>query len=342
MPTFLNPGVDIGSLGDPFSSTLFSSITLKDTYMEYFENYLLTVYPLLPLYPITTLREIYTAFWRNLSPNTSAELLVLILAILYAGAANMNFPNTDSAFIQDMYDKVIGALDLSTYHVISSTNSLCLLYGIIIMNTFRASHLSPFTSFGFLPFAIRFAQSLRLNISQEADSSVDTESHKRLWWHLVFMDTESTIASGLQGIIRPQKMQPPAIDNALTGSGKASPAPMAIAMQGHWEFVHRMQIWLERKPEQHEIIHFGRIIEHLLDILPNGDGSEWTSLYLRMLVDRAYCMLGLRFWQLEQFKGTGCHSEVVRLVKSLFIICNTLILAPQNCSILSSKISSPC
>ena len=87
---------------------------------------------------------------------------------------------------------------------------------------------------------------------------------------------------------------------------------MTLAMQGQWELAHRMHIWFERMPDQHEILHFSRTIERLQDLLDKDEGSDWARIYLKLQVDRAYCMLGLRFWQLEQFKETACHSEVVK------------------------------
>ena len=87
---------------------------------------------------------------------------------------------------------------------------------------------------------------------------------------------------------------------------------MMLAMKGHWLWAQRMQKWSQASPDQDEVIRFKRDTEHLLEVLGDAQEHEWSRVYLEMQIDRAYCMLGLRFWQLEQFKGTGCRSEVVR------------------------------
>ena len=140
----------------------------------------------------------------------------------------------------------------------------------------------------------------------------------RLWWHLVFLDVESTIASGLPAIISSgshnTNMPSIAWSDTVVGDEGNTLSSMMIAMQGHREWAYRMQIWYERKPQQHEIAYFNKIIDSLLKMVGDDHESEWARVYLEMLVDRAYCMLGLRFWQLDLFKGMDCHSEVVRYV----------------------------
>jgi hypothetical protein len=189
-----------------------------------------------------------------------------------------------------------------------------LLQGVLIMNTFRAGHHAPFAAYGFLPTTIRFAQAMRLHI--DCNTTPTQEARRRLWWHLVFLDVESTIASGLPAIINPgvHTVQLPSVfcDYSTTECESDTPSAMMIAMQGHWEWANRMQIWYGKKPEQHEIVHFSKIIERLFETIGEDKESQWASIYLKLLVDRAYCMLGLRFWQLDQFSGTGCNSEVVK------------------------------
>jgi len=188
------------------------------------------------------------------------------------------------------------------------------------MNTFRASQFAPFGAFSFLPFAIRSAQTLQLHTGRKVGDEGELAAGRRLWWHLLYLDVESTIGSGLQSIIRPNGYDiqlPPALPIQPIISSEDSNSPqesslVMVAMQGHWELAHRMHIWFERMPDQHEIVHFSRIIQRLQDILIKGEENEWAHIYLGLQVDRAYCMLGLRFWQLEQFKETTCHSDVVR------------------------------
>ncbi|RFU29504.1 hypothetical protein B7463_g6843, partial [Scytalidium lignicola] len=335
-PTSDYPFIPISSFGEAFLSTIWAKLPPQDICQPFFESFTITIHPAIPVFHIPALRQAYSKFWDNLSPGTSAERLLLILAILYTGAANSSSLESSgqSSVIYELYDELAQKLDISSYYVTPSPSSIMLLQGILIMNTFRASHLAPFTAYGLLPWSIRFAQSLQLHVSQNIRNDVDKEAHRRLWWHLVYLDVESTIATGLPAIIfsGSHTTEKPSIisDDTIMRSEANAPSPMMVAMQGHWEWAHRMQIWFERKPEQHEIIHFSRVIENLLKIIGEGTESEWAHVYLEMLIDRAYCMLGLRFWQLDLFKRMDCRSEVVRTSRSFLENFLKLAILSQN------------
>lgn len=249
-------------------------------------------------------------------------MLLLILAITYTGAtASCRIEASAlSTTLYELYNQLAHELDISSYYVTQSPSAIMLLQGVLIFNTVRASSLAPFRAYGFLPAAIRFAQSLELDVDHTRGNYVDQEAKRRLWWHLVYLDEESTIASGLPPIIalgshttrRPSMLWASTI-TAVRGDAAS---PMTIAMCGHWEWTHHMQVWLQRKPEQHEIVQFNQIIENLLNMIGAGRESEWAYTYLQMLIDRAYCMLGLRSWQLDLFKGIGCHCEVIKYAHS--------------------------
>lgn len=314
------PFVPINSLGDAFVSSVFFKLPSQDECQPLFEHFILTIHPTIPVCSIPTLRTTYSKFWSDLSPNTSAEVLLMVSAILYTSTSNSTGLETNprSLALYELYSELARALDLSSYYATPSPSSIMLLQGVVIMNTFRAGHLAPFTAFGFLPLAIRFAQFLRLHVDQTTGSDVDRDVQRRLWWHLVFLDVESTIASGLPAIIssgsHTTNMPSIAWSDAVVGDEGNTLSSMMIAMQGHREWAYRMQIWYERKPGQNEIAYFNKIIDSLLKMVGDDHESEWARVYLEMLVDRAYCMLGLRFWQLDLFKGMDCHSEVMRYV----------------------------
>jgi hypothetical protein len=141
----------------------------------------------------------------------------------------------------------------------------------------------------------------------------------------VFLDIESTIATGLPPIIHrtgyTTQLPSPINDGTISlGAGFASVltpgdfSPMMIAMQGHFQWAQTMQAWFEKLPSQDELDAFRSLLNGLIDLLPdNSDpNNRWARLYLQMQVDRVYCMLGPRFWQPDQYKGIGCHSEVVK------------------------------
>lgn len=296
----------------------------QDMCQPFFDNFLVSVHSAVPICHKPTLRREYTEFWQNLSPDTPVESLVQILGVLYTGAANSTSVDdiAQSMSLYCIYEEIFRLVDLSAFY--PSRSSLQLLQGFVLLNTFRACQFPPFSAFGFLPQAIRFGQSLRLHVDLEQGDPVQIDVRRRLWWHLVFLDIESTIASGLQGVIRSDghNVKLPRIvcdegdleDDVFPRSSRTAnqALPMMLAMHGQRLWAQSMQKWSEALSDEEEVLNFKRRIEHLLESLGQSQEDEWPCTYLNMLIDRAYCMLGLRFWQLEQFKGTDCQSEVVR------------------------------
>lgn len=296
----------------------------QDMCQRFFDNFLLSIHPAIPICHVPTLGREYTEFWQNLSQDTPVESLVQILGVLYTGAASSTSVDdiAQSISLYSIYEEVFRLVDLSAFYPTKS--SLQLLQGFVLLNTFRVCHFAPFSAFGFLPQAIRFGQSLRLHVDPEHGDPVQIDVRRRLWWHLVCLDVESTVASGLQGVIRSDghNVKLPRIicdqegleDEVFSRSScTASQAlPMMLAMHGQRLWAQSMQKWSEALSDEEEVLHFKRSIEHLLELLGHSKEDEWPCTYLKMLIDRAYCMLGLRFWHLEQFKGTDCQSEVVR------------------------------
>ena len=321
---FPKSGIRISGLGEWFTSVLTPQLPPRDTCQRLFDHFLFSIHPVSPVCHLPTLRQEYVEFWINLSPDTSIDCLVQVLAVLYTGAANSSSASdiAQSSSLHRLYEAALRAVDFDAYRITST--SIRLLQGFVIMSTFRASRHSPFLAFGFLPRAIRFAQSLRLHVEQRIGSPIELEVRRRLWWHLMSLDVESTFASGLQGIVRPDGYTtglPSVIcDEAIVDdevfpllAGVSRPlSPMMVAMQGHWQWTQRMQIWFEGMPDQNEVIRFSGLIENFLGLIRDCEENEWPCTFLKMQIDRAYCVLGLRFWQLDLFKGTDCHSEVIR------------------------------
>ena len=193
------------------------------------------------------------------------------------------------------------------------------------MNTFKANQLAPFASYGFLPQAIRLAQSLRYNVESKILEPVELEVRRRIWWHLVYLDVESIIANGLTPIIRyngytikmPSLTHDYKSPSDMGSTSLESFSSMMVAVQGHYQWAHHMQKWFENLPTQDEVSHFKALLETMQALLPKDNTYEniWARSYLKMQIDRAYCMLGLRFWHLDRFTGTECHSEVVEYVE---------------------------
>ena len=315
--------IPIEALSDHFVCSITNHFPSREVCQPFFESFLLGIYPIVPVCHVETLRSQYDNFWDTISPSYSVESLVLVLAVLYTGAANSSSIDTStSSTFSRLYEEIFEVVDFASYHPRNASASIQLLQGYVIMSTYKASLLAPFSAFGFLPQIIRFAQSLRLHTEGKERNPIEIEVRRRLWWHLLSLDIESTIATGLPTIIHPTgyTTQLPRIrhDHAMIptnelASDPYSFCPMIVAIHGHYQWAHRMQTWFEILPSREEVSNFENVIQSLVGLIPHDKASEseWVRTYLKMQVDRAYCMLGLRFWQLDQYKGTGCHSEVV-------------------------------
>jgi hypothetical protein len=316
--------IHLSNLGEPFALTVTNQMPSRETCQPFLENFIHSIHPIVPLCDTLTLRQLYDEFWATLSPSYSVEALALIVSVLYTGAANSTVIDVQScSTLLRFFDKIFGTIDFAGYHARNIEASMQILQSYIIMNTFKASHLAPYSAFGFLPETIRFAQSLRLHVDKKPGDPRDRELRRRIWWHLLFLDVESTIATGLPPIIhRPgyttqlPSLFPDDTIPALMNSPQTARqiSPIYIAIQGHYQWANEMQTWFEALPSQDEVSKFKAKIHNLLELIPDTDDpdNEWARIYLKMQIDRAYCMLGLRFWQLDQYKGTGCQSEVVQ------------------------------
>ena len=315
--------IPLRALGDKFVSAVTNHFLSPEDFQPFFESFLLGIHPIIPVCHIPTLYQQYEEFWKTTSPSYSVESLALMLAVLYTGAANLNdVDDLKSCALLQLYEEIFCMVDFGSYHTKNMSASIQLLQAYVIMSTFQASRLAPFSVFGFLPQVIRFAQSLRLHTEAKQGNTTEVEVRRRLWWHLLSLDIESTIATGLPTIIHHTgyTTQIPALcqNSAITDvdgllSTQSDCCPLTIAMHGHWEWAHRMETWFACLPSREEVSSFKAVIQSLVDLVPEKKQpqNEWAKAYLRMQVDRAHCMLGLRFWQLDQYKGTACHSEVV-------------------------------
>lgn len=324
----------INSLGPKFFSSLTDGLPSAELCETFFRNFLRTVHPIVPVCHAPTLEREYIKFWASLSSHTSAETLLLMLAILYTGSHNVSgTEENSSAVLLQLYNEAQAQFNLTSYYIRDQHSALQLLQAHLIMKTYRANQLAPFAAFGFLPQAIRFGQMLKLHVeprtireeklSTEADlGHEDTEARRRTWYHLIFLDVESVIANGLPPIIRSDGYTTnlPFMfhDSKFAANSYENRSedidPMMVAMQGHYQWARHMQKWFEILPTHTEVACFKTSIEQLLLLIPENCLTEnsWASTYLKIQIDRAYCMLGLRFWQLDRFSGTRCQSEIVR------------------------------
>lgn len=285
------------------------------------ESYVLSCHRLVPICDIPSLKDVFALPWSQLVYHTAVEIMVLICAVFYAASSTNQEPSHSShapTFLS-LFQDLTRQLEFCDYF--TAYPSIPLLQGYIIFNTFRACHLAPFAAFGFLPQAIRFAQTLGLHQVSEGLQRSERELRRRTWWHLVFLDVEASVPSGLQNIIRPDDHNAPlpvlTKEDVGIAEGDKDGSAVAIAMQGHWLLAQEINQWFKQQPSHGDIIGFGLKIETIVSRI-GGDSTlaRWARKFLQLQIDRAYCMAGLRLWQLDQFKRTSCRNEVVCTARS--------------------------
>ncbi|KAF7925792.1 hypothetical protein BELL_0315g00080 [Botrytis elliptica] len=315
-----NTAIPLGALGEDFVSCFRTKVPAREV-CDHFLNNFIGLQSAVPICHIDTLIDEYTSFWAKLSPKTSVESTLLILAVLYCGAANSTINISQSTTLHDLYEQLLDIVNLPTYHCTRrGSSAIQLLQAYLLVNTFQASTSSSQFRYGFLPHAIRLAQSLQLHFDKPYQSNgVQAELEKRIWWYLLFLDLQSTITTGAPSLITRNGYKndvslPMVLNHA---SSQDSTSPMMIAFYGQCQWVRCMREWVMEMPTQGDAVHLVESIENLLELLPGAKAENLgPRAYLKLLIDSAYCLLGLNFCQAKQLQDIGWRSDIVRAASS--------------------------
>jgi hypothetical protein len=310
-------------LGDEIMSAFAHHFPPPEDRNLFFQSFLLNVHPLLPICHPEILEQELSLYESTISPRTPAHHLVLVLAVLYVGA--ITSPTIlyleQAKSIYNLYYKVMESIEFPSR--LDNIFSLQMLQGYLIMNTCRASQHDPLLEYDFLPRAIRMAQLLKLHIVENMGDPTITGIKRHIWWHLVFLDVESSIATGLPPLIHSEdhSTQMPSsiwndhktVDNPFSSvRTELQVPPMLLALYGRWQWAQKMQKWMRCTPSQDEFKEFSRSIESLLSLMPESSETEWPRLYLNLQVDRAFCVIGPNSQLTGRWKDTSCHSQLLR------------------------------
>jgi hypothetical protein len=189
------------------------SKTLCDLLLK---SFLVGVRPVFPLIHVPTFQAEYDAFWhwcRNSHTSMPDEKLIddpsflpLLFAILLCGAVAGSPTLLTDAALEGVTRAALVERLRSTVHI---TLRLCQYTRLPTLNTLLASVLThscsdfedePLTSVGFVSMAMRIAQSMGLHRDGSflGLDEVESEVRRRVWWHIVYLDVQTTISSGLQ------------------------------------------------------------------------------------------------------------------------------------------------
>ncbi|KAI5805408.1 fungal-specific transcription factor domain-containing protein [Peziza echinospora] len=181
-----------------------------------YKAYVRGVHPILPLIHIPSFDRGYKLFWEFYERGAMGKavhqractqvtpFVSLIFAVLFAGATSMSseliltlFDVTDKAIVTDqLLEGTDAALDYFQFAKAPTTDSLT---AFLIIHTCLVRVHDALTTSNAISTAMRVAQSMGIHRDgrQYGLSELDSEIRRRIWWHILHLDVQSSIATGL-------------------------------------------------------------------------------------------------------------------------------------------------
>ena len=277
------------------------------------------VHPVVPIVHLPTLENLILQFWSEFPFSVHGDTLALLLAITYCGLVSLADERYFGlcASLNSSYNKLITSYDFPA-DITKST--LPRLQSYVLLNTCRASQTEPIASFGFLPSTVRAAQALKLHIEMKSGNEIDLETRRRLWWHLIYLDMEASMLSGLPVLIHedgystrmPSEIDDDLMDGASISRVENIKSPMMVAMKSRWHWASQMRKWKKRPPFVGELESFEQAITEPLQSIPNSKQNIGPRLYVQIHVDRAICANPQHFLDGKAIRSVGCDHRVLR------------------------------
>nr|QWQ58167.1 MacR [Penicillium rubens] len=194
---------------------LLRSLPTKPVSDTLLETFFLAVWPLVPLLHPPSLQADYDEFWewcRNSENSLPSDklrddptLICLLFAVLYCGASAAPAASWVNTNLQGLQKETTVSHLKSAY---TTSLSLCQYQEHPTLNTLVSNLLTgPFLDRPFEPMrslvnvstTVRIAQTMGLHREGvgSALSSVDREMRRRVWWHIIWLDVQSSISTGL-------------------------------------------------------------------------------------------------------------------------------------------------
>ncbi|KAI5802855.1 hypothetical protein FPQ18DRAFT_374977 [Pyronema domesticum] len=241
---------------------------------RFFECYIDSIHPIFPLLDIPQITFSYNTLYSGSYTSIEISELLLLVSLLYAGSQTR--PSSYRAPLSAFYFTLLPRTSWS------QSPTLKTLQAYTIFNSSNASESLPLTSFTFLPLAVRCAQSLGLHT--EPPSPTERNLHRRLWWHLVYLDVEGSIANGLPRLIHQDDY-----DTQHPSYSELSPS-MQLALSARLDWTVSMQRWLRRQPPMADVFAF----EARCKKLASEATEPWARDYILLQMPRAGTILSHR------------------------------------------------
>jgi hypothetical protein len=179
------------------------------------EVFFIAVWPICPLVDRSSLQKDYDDFWDWCDKNDESlplqkfiddpTFFCLLFAILYCGASAAPEARWESAqlrheckdtILQQLKTNYTASLSTSRHFAYPTVNTLVstLLIGPFIDQPYDSTH-----SLVSISNTVRIAQSMGLHreVTWSSLNQTDRETRRRIWWHIVWLDLQSSVSTGL-------------------------------------------------------------------------------------------------------------------------------------------------
>ena len=319
--------LDLGDLPGDDLRTILHSLPSSDEYRRLYQAFKSRIHPVIPICHLPSLERTTMMFWNENAIRNSGETLALILSVAYCGLVCISDERYAdmTRSISESYDRLLHALSFPDN---ISNATVPLLQSYLLTKTCKARQLEPLSSFGFLSPAVRVAQALKLNFERKSLSPVEKEVQRRVWWHLIYMDMEATLMSGLPLLIHEDDfttLMPSQFDDAcITDDGQEpsippqpvrTKSPMMLAMHGRWHWAMQLRKWRRKmRPIGRDFEEYERTMEHILSEMPPEGENDWSRSYVRLHIERAVCSAARGFLKGMPISSIGCDHKLLRYV----------------------------
>ncbi|KAJ6263523.1 hypothetical protein Dda_2087 [Drechslerella dactyloides] len=178
-----------------------------------YKAFLNGVHPVIPLLHSPSFNKDYTKFWKLKAHEStdgisfSPTFIPLLFAVLYTGALSISnkefsrvFPDkehTRNDITSHLHRAAMATLAVTAF---PRGPTLSSLIAYLLIHTCKIREEEPLTSYAFVGIAMRAAQSAGLHREPSTFkglNEVEREVRRRIWWHILYLDVQSAIATGL-------------------------------------------------------------------------------------------------------------------------------------------------
>lgn len=254
--------------------------------------------------------------------------LALVLAVIYASilcSSNSRDLNSTAEHILAVHEHLSILMNFPND---TSATTVKLLQAHVIVTTVQTSKRELLSAHEQLPQLVRAAQSLGLHSLEDASQDLDAEMTRWLWWHLVYLDVEAALMTGLPTFIHPnsfttkaptqESMDPLSGVSELGANMLVSSSAMKLASIARLQWASRMQVWLQGSPNLAEMESFRTEMNDIVVSIPITDATTWPRVYCSLIADRAVCVLSQDLRKRNGVVSLGCEQASVRYFCSRF------------------------